>query len=244
MSAGRPQGRRSATSTPPSPGRSSSSTASTSAGLPAPRGTVWRNTAADVASGFAWAELHATERNPRARFGRALVHRIARELKAAGRRLGAATTDTGSEFRAREFTDAVEVLGASHRREVPRGAARRRQLGGPARQVAGGDPQGGSGTAAAPYRRWRLAGSLAPGAQSVDVERMRTDPTQDGHRANSKSRAPQTHVSRSMGWWCRRCEPKSRGSHGPQRRRFPRPCPVITGRTCSITPAVGEGSGE
>ena len=79
------------------------------------KGTVWQYTAA-VASGFAWAELHATERNPRSRFTRELVHRVARELKAAGWRLHEVTTDNGSEFRAREFTGAVERVGARQRR--------------------------------------------------------------------------------------------------------------------------------
>src|SRR5215207_9604830 len=32
------------------------------------KGTVWQYTAADVASGFIWAELHSSERNPRARW--------------------------------------------------------------------------------------------------------------------------------------------------------------------------------
>ena len=80
------------------------------------KGTVWQYTAADVASGFAWAELHATERNPRARFTRELVHRVARELKAAGWRLREVTTDNGSEFRAREFGAAVKEVGARQRR--------------------------------------------------------------------------------------------------------------------------------
>jgi transposase InsO family protein len=80
------------------------------------KGTVWQYTAADVASGFAWAELHATAKNPRSRWTRELVHRVARELKAAGWRLQEVTTDNGSEFRARDFTDSVESLGASHRR--------------------------------------------------------------------------------------------------------------------------------
>ena len=76
------------------------------------KGTVWQYTAADVASGFAWAELHATERNPRSRFTRELVHRVARELKAAGWKLREVTTDNGSEFRAREFGEACAALGA------------------------------------------------------------------------------------------------------------------------------------
>jgi transposase InsO family protein len=79
-------------------------------------GTVWQYTAADVASGFAWAELHATPKNPRSRWTRELVHRVARELKATGWRLQEVTIDNGSEFRAREFSDAVETVGATHRR--------------------------------------------------------------------------------------------------------------------------------
>ena len=62
-----------------------------------------------------WAQLHATERNPRSRFTRELVHRVARDLKAAGWRLKEVTTDNGSEFRAREFGEAVEQLGARQR---------------------------------------------------------------------------------------------------------------------------------
>ena len=79
------------------------------------RGTVWQYTAADVASGFAWAELHASERNPRARWTRELVHRVARELEAAGWRLREVTSDNGSEFRAREFGATVAALGARQR---------------------------------------------------------------------------------------------------------------------------------
>ncbi|MSO41875.1 MAG: transposase [Solirubrobacterales bacterium] len=75
-------------------------------------GTVWQYTAADVASGFAWAELHSSERNPRARHTAELVHRVARELKAAGWRLRQVTTDNGSEFRSKQFGSAVEALGA------------------------------------------------------------------------------------------------------------------------------------
>ena len=79
------------------------------------KGSVWQYTAADVASGFLWAELHSTERNPRARWTAELVHRVASELKAAGWRLQEVTTDNGSEFRAREFGSMVEALGARQR---------------------------------------------------------------------------------------------------------------------------------
>ena len=43
------------------------------------------------------------------------MHRVAAELKAVGWRLREITTDNGSEFRAREFGQAVEQLGARQR---------------------------------------------------------------------------------------------------------------------------------
>ena len=79
------------------------------------KGSVWQYTAIDVASAYTWAELHTTERNPRARHTRELLHRVARELAAAGWKLREITTDNGSEFRAREFRDAVGQLGARQR---------------------------------------------------------------------------------------------------------------------------------
>ena len=80
------------------------------------KGTVWQYTAADVASGYAWAFLKATERNPRSRWTQELVHLVARELKAAGWRLREVTTDNGSEFRAKEFGAACEAADARQRR--------------------------------------------------------------------------------------------------------------------------------
>ena len=77
------------------------------------KGTVWQYTAADVASGYAWAFLAQTERNPRSRFTKELVHLVAAELAAAGWKLGEITTDNGSEFRAREFGEAVAEEGAT-----------------------------------------------------------------------------------------------------------------------------------
>jgi transposase InsO family protein len=79
------------------------------------KGTVWQYTAIDVASAYTWAELHATERNPRSRHTRDLLHRVAAELAAAGWKLREVTTDNGSEFRAREFGAAVARLGARQR---------------------------------------------------------------------------------------------------------------------------------
>lgn len=79
------------------------------------KGTVWQYTAIDVASAYTWAELHATERNPRSRHTMALLHRVAHELAQAGWKLREVTTDNGSEFRAKDFTAAVDALGARQR---------------------------------------------------------------------------------------------------------------------------------
>ena len=78
------------------------------------RGSIWQYTAIDVASAFCWAELHTSERNPRARHTRELLHR-ARDLAAAGWKLTEITTDNGSEFRAKQFGHAAEQLGARQR---------------------------------------------------------------------------------------------------------------------------------
>jgi transposase InsO family protein len=80
------------------------------------KGAVWQYTAIDVASGFAWAELHASPRNPRAQHCSALVRRVAAELARAGWRLQAVLTDNGSEYRAHAFTDTLDQLGVEQRR--------------------------------------------------------------------------------------------------------------------------------
>jgi transposase InsO family protein len=79
------------------------------------KGTVWQYTAIDVASAYTWAELHASERNPRSRHTMELLHRVAAELAAAGWKLGEVTTDNGSEFRAKHFGAAVDALGGRQR---------------------------------------------------------------------------------------------------------------------------------
>jgi transposase InsO family protein len=79
------------------------------------KGTVWQYTAIDVASAYTWAQLHASERNPRSRHTRELLHRVAAELAAAGWKLREVTTDNGSEFRAKEFRDAVAMIDARQR---------------------------------------------------------------------------------------------------------------------------------
>jgi len=79
------------------------------------KGTVWQYSAIDVASAFSWAELHASERNPRSQHCQRLLHRVASELKAAGWKLQEVTTDNGSEFRSKDFGQAVTDLGARQR---------------------------------------------------------------------------------------------------------------------------------
>ena len=80
------------------------------------KGSVWQYTAIDVASGYTWAELHSSERNPRSRHCQALLHRLAHELALADWKLGTVTTDNGSEFTNQDFGDAVEATGAHQRR--------------------------------------------------------------------------------------------------------------------------------
>jgi transposase InsO family protein len=80
------------------------------------KGAVWQYTAIDLASGYAWAELHASPRNPRVEHCSALVRRVASELARVGWRLQAVITDNGSEYRARAFTDTLGQLGLEQRR--------------------------------------------------------------------------------------------------------------------------------
>ena len=80
------------------------------------KGAVWQYTAIEVCSGFAWAELQTSPRNPAARHCATLVERVAAELAAAGWRLHAVITDNGSEFRASAFTEALAALAVEQRR--------------------------------------------------------------------------------------------------------------------------------
>jgi len=80
------------------------------------KGTVWQYTAIDIASGFAWAELHTSPRNPAAKHCSALVERVASELAAAGWQLKDVITDNGSEFRSHELVDQLRKLAIRQRR--------------------------------------------------------------------------------------------------------------------------------
>ena len=80
-------------------------------------GTVWQYSAIDVASSYLWAEIHATAKNPSAKWTSELARRVAYDLKARGWRLEAVSSDNGSEFTSRDFVHTVtDVLGAKHRR--------------------------------------------------------------------------------------------------------------------------------
>ena len=78
-------------------------------------GTVWQYAAIDVTSAYVWAELHVTPRNPSARWTSQLARWVARGLAECGWRLETIMSDDGSEFRSRQFTDAIGRLGAEHR---------------------------------------------------------------------------------------------------------------------------------
>lgn len=79
------------------------------------KGTVWQYTAIDVHSGFCWAELQTSDRNPREPHASRLARRVAAELASFGWDLAAVSTDNGSEFRNDRFTQTLTSLGTSHR---------------------------------------------------------------------------------------------------------------------------------
>lgn len=80
------------------------------------KGSVWQYTAIDVASGYAWAQLHTSDRNPRGRHCAALLHRVAHELALGGWKLERVISDNGSEFRGPDFRAAVDHHEIEHRR--------------------------------------------------------------------------------------------------------------------------------
>jgi transposase InsO family protein len=84
------------------------------------KGVIWQYTAIDVASAYTWALLRSSEHNPSARHTAELVHLVAAELKAADWKLEEVTTDNGSEFRAKDFGDALGAHKA-HQRKIKAG---------------------------------------------------------------------------------------------------------------------------
>lgn len=81
----------------------------------ASHGQIWQYTAIDVASSWAWAELHVTPHNPAPALTSALAHRVAADLNRWGWHWTAASTDNGNEYRAQLFSDTLEGLGVEHR---------------------------------------------------------------------------------------------------------------------------------
>jgi len=80
------------------------------------KGTLWQYSAIDVASSYLWAELHATARNPSAKWTSELARRVAYNLAGRGWVLKAVTSDNGSEFTSGKFSSTIRRLGAEHRR--------------------------------------------------------------------------------------------------------------------------------
>jgi transposase InsO family protein len=80
------------------------------------KGSVWQDTAIDIASGYAWAQLHTSDRNPRGRHCAALLHAVAHELAQAGWKLEQVISDNGAEFRGPDFRAAVCHHDTEHRR--------------------------------------------------------------------------------------------------------------------------------
>jgi hypothetical protein len=60
---------------------------------------VWQYSAIDVASSYLWAEIHATAKNPSAKWTSELARHVAYDLKARGWRLEAVSSDIHCEWR-------------------------------------------------------------------------------------------------------------------------------------------------
>jgi transposase InsO family protein len=76
------------------------------------KGTVWQDTAIDVASAYTWATLQVTRRNPSAVWTSQLARTAAADLAARGWKLERVMSDNASEFRSAVFQQTVADLGA------------------------------------------------------------------------------------------------------------------------------------
>jgi hypothetical protein len=63
------------------------------------KGTVWQDTAIDVASAYAWTTLQVTRRNPSARWTSTFARTMAADLAERGWQLKRVMTDNAQEFR-------------------------------------------------------------------------------------------------------------------------------------------------
>ena len=82
--------------------------------LSATTGTVWQDTAIDVASAHAWARLQVTRRNPSAVWTSQLARRVASDLAGNGWPLERVMSDNASEFRSATFQQTIAALDARH----------------------------------------------------------------------------------------------------------------------------------
>jgi transposase InsO family protein len=78
------------------------------------KGTVWQDTAIDVASAYTWATLQVTRRNPSATWTSQLARQVAADLAARGWQLERVMTDNASEFRAATFGQTIAKLKTRH----------------------------------------------------------------------------------------------------------------------------------
>jgi transposase InsO family protein len=76
------------------------------------KGTVWQDTAIDVASAYTWATLQVTRGNPSATWTSQLARQVASDLAARGWRLERVMSDNASEFRSATFQQTIATLGA------------------------------------------------------------------------------------------------------------------------------------
>jgi hypothetical protein len=90
------------------------------------KGTVWQDTAIDVASASTWATLQVTRRNPAAQWTSALAGQVAADLASRGWKLERVMSDNASEFRSAVFQATITKLGPGTASSAPVG---RRQMG-------------------------------------------------------------------------------------------------------------------
>ena len=119
------------------------------------KGTVWQDTAIDVASAYTWATLQVTRRNPSATWTSQLARQVASDLAARGWRLERVMSDNASEFRSTTFQQTIAKLGARHTfiragRPQTNGCVERVQ---PMRRSAAAGPSAASRHGLRPHRR-------------------------------------------------------------------------------------------
>jgi len=88
------------------------------------KGTVWQDTAIDVASASTWATLQVTRRNPSATWTSQLARQVAADLAARGWTLERVMSDNASAFRSGTFQATIATLGPGTASSGPAGPRR------------------------------------------------------------------------------------------------------------------------